>query len=72
MPDELYEQVLEQAHQSGSNVSAVLAEAAMRAIRRRELLAVTDEIAMKTGGPFTDEERAWARTQLGLSSTPEH
>ncbi len=72
MPDELYEQVVEQAHQNGDNVSALIAETMGKALRRQALIDWAYEIAEQTGGPYTDEERAWARKQLGLSSTPGH
>lgn len=68
LEDDLYERVREHAGSQG--VSRWLADAAAARLRKEALLAVTQEIAHETGGPFTDQERAEAREWLPSSSTP--
>lgn len=68
--DALYAEVRAAAKASGVSVSAWLAGTAAKRLRSEGLIALTEEIAMETGGPFTEEERAEAREWLGLSSTP--
>ena len=47
-----------------------LADAASARLRAEALLAVADEIAEATGGPYTGDELAQASTWLRSSSTP--
>lgn len=68
LEDELYERIREQAGSQG--VSGWLANAAAARLRSEALLAVADEIALQTGGPFTDQELAETRKWLPSSSTP--
>ena len=67
LEDELYERVREKAGAQG--VSGWLADAASAQLRKEALLAVAEEIAGETGGPFTDQELAEARKWLPSSST---
>jgi hypothetical protein len=67
LEDELYERVREKAGTQG--VSRWLADAASAQLRNEALLAVAEEIAAETGGPFTDQELAEARKWLPSSST---
>lgn len=46
------------------SVSAWITDAAEAKARRESLHDVLSDLANETGGPFTDEERAWARKQL--------
>lgn len=67
LEDALYERVRENAGSQG--VSRWLADAAMARLRKEALLEVAREIALQTGGPFTDQELAEARRWLPSSST---
>lgn len=67
LEDDLYERVRENAGSQG--VSRWLADAAMARLRKEALLEVAREIALQTGGPFTDQELAEARRWLPSSST---
>lgn len=68
LEDELYERVRDKAGSQG--VSGWLANAAAARLRSEALLAVAEEIALETGGPFTDRELAEAHEWLPSSSTP--
>lgn len=70
LDDDLYRQVRQVAGRQG--VSAWLAAAAKSRLRAETLLAVTDEIAAETGGPFTERELDEARKWLRSSSTAAH
>jgi hypothetical protein len=65
--DSLYERVREAAGAEG--VSGWLAAAASARLRADALLAVAEEIAQETGGPFTEQEILEARKWLPSSST---
>jgi len=67
LDDDLYRQVRQVAGKQG--VSAWLAAAAASRLRSETLLAVADEIAAETGGPFTERELDEARKWLRSSST---
>lgn len=67
LEDDLYRRVREEAGREG--VSGWLAEAAAARLRANALLAVGDEIAQATGGPFTEAELEAARAWLPSSST---
>jgi hypothetical protein len=67
LDDNLYRQVRAAAGKQG--VSAWLAGAAAARLRADALLAVAEEIADETGGPFTDRELDEARKWLRSSST---
>jgi hypothetical protein len=66
--DALYARVREAAGSEG--VSGWLATAAFARLRADALLAVAEEIAQETGGPFTEQELSEARGWLPSSSTP--
>jgi hypothetical protein len=68
LEDALYDRVRGVAGPEG--VSAWLAAAASARLRADALLAVAEEIAQETGGPFTEQELEEARQWLPLSSTP--
>ena len=68
LDDELYERVRDAAGTSG--VSGWLADAAAARLRANTLSAVAEEIAMATGGPFTEDELSEAARWLPSSSTP--
>ncbi|MGA9876744.1 MAG: hypothetical protein WBQ21_13145 [Solirubrobacteraceae bacterium] len=70
LEDDLYQRVREAAGQEG--VSGWLALAASARLRADALLAVANEIAHETGGPFTEQELEEARRWLPSSSTPAH
>jgi hypothetical protein len=67
LEDSLYERVRQAAGSEG--VSGWLAAAASARLRADALLAITEEIAQETGGPFTEQEIAEARQWLPSSST---
>lgn len=67
LDDELYRDVRDAAGAQG--VSAWLAAAASARLRADALLAVAEEIAQETGGPFTEQELSEAREWLPSSST---
>lgn len=69
LEDALYERVRDAAGSEG--VSGWLATAASARLRADALIAVTEEIAQETGGPFTEQEIAEARKWLPSSSTAE-
>lgn len=46
------------------SVSAWITDAAEAKARRESLHDVLADLANESGGPLTDEERAWARKQL--------
>lgn len=55
------------------SVSAWITEAATTKARREGLAEVLADLLAQSGGPLTDEERSWAESHLGLSSsTPAH
>jgi len=67
LEDDLYGRV---RHAAGSEgVSSWLAAAAAARLRADALLAVAEEIAQETGGPFTEQELSEARRWLPSSST---
>lgn len=68
LDDELYERVRASAGESG--VSGWLAEAASARLRAEALLDVAEEIASKSGGPYSAEELDEARRWLPSSSIP--
>ncbi|HEY5192685.1 MAG TPA: hypothetical protein VIJ39_02290 [Solirubrobacteraceae bacterium] len=70
LEDSLYQQVRGAAGSEG--VSGWLATAASARLRTDALLAVAEEIAHETGGPFTEQELIEARQWLPSSSTPAH
>jgi hypothetical protein len=70
LEDALYERVRAAAGAEG--VSGWLAAAASARLRADALMAVADEIAQETGGPFTEQELEEARRWLPSSSTPAH
>lgn len=67
LEDALFERVRDAAGAEG--VSGWLAAAAAARLRADALLAVADEIAQETGGPFTELELSEARRWLPSSST---
>ena len=67
LEDDLYRKVRDAAGKQG--VSAWLAAAASARLRAEALIAVAEEIASETGGPFTEQEREEARRWLPSSST---
>ncbi|HEY5285702.1 MAG TPA: hypothetical protein VIJ50_01185 [Solirubrobacteraceae bacterium] len=70
LEDDLYQSVREAAGPEG--VSAWLAAAASARLRADALMAVAEEIAAETGGPFTEQELNEARQWLPSSSTQAH
>jgi hypothetical protein len=68
LEDDLYQRVRDAAGSAG--VSSWLADAAAKCLRANALLAVGEEIAAETGGPFTEDELSEARRWLPSSSTP--
>lgn len=70
LEDDLYNRIRENAGSQG--VSRWLADAAAARLRKEALLEVAQEIALQTGGPFTDQELAEARKWLRSSSTQAH
>ena len=62
LDDDLYTRVRDAAGSGG--ISGWLADAASLRLRSETLLAVGDEIADSTGGPYTEAERAAAREWL--------
>lgn len=67
LDDGLYDRVRDAAGPAG--VSSWLADAASARLRADALLAVANEIAASTGGPYTEDELAEARGWLQSSST---
>ena len=67
LEDDLYGRVRDAAGSEG--VSGWLAAAAAARLRADALLAVAEEIAHETGGPFTEQELSEARRWLPSSST---
>lgn len=67
LDDDLYARVRQASGPEG--VSGWLAQAASARLRADALLAVAEEIANDTGGPYTDRELAQARQWLPSSST---
>jgi hypothetical protein len=67
LEDDLYGRVRNAAGSEG--VSGWLAAAATARLRADALLAVAEEIAHETGGPFTEQELSEARRWLPSSST---
>lgn len=49
-----------------ASVSAWITEAAERMARQESADEVLADLLEEAGGPLSDEERAWARSQLGL------
>jgi hypothetical protein len=70
LDDDLYTRIREASGPEG--VSGWLAGAASARLRADALLAVAEEIAHDTGGPYTDQELAEARRWLPSSSTAAH
>lgn len=68
LDDNLYRRVRDAAGPNG--VSSWLGEAAARRLRAEALLAVSEEIADATGGPYTQDELSAAREWLPSSLTP--
>lgn len=68
LEDALFERVRNAAGSEG--VSGWLAAAASARLRADALMAVAEEIAQETGGPFTEQELSEARQWLPSSSTP--
>jgi hypothetical protein len=69
LEDDLYRQVRDAAGADG--VSGWLATAAASRLRIEALSAVADEIALATGGPYSEREISEAREWLPSSSTQE-
>jgi hypothetical protein len=67
LEDDLYGRIRAVAGSEG--VSGWLATAAAARLRTDALLAVADEIAHETGGPFTEQELSEAGRWLPSSST---
>ena len=67
LEDDLYRHVREAAGSEG--VSGWLAGAAQARLRSDALLALAEEIATETGGPFNEQELSEARGWLPSSST---
>ncbi len=67
LDDELYARVRQASGSEG--VSGWLAGAASARLRADALLAVAEEIANDTGGPYSERELAEARQWLPSSST---
>jgi hypothetical protein len=67
LDDNLYARVRSAAGPDG--VSGWLATAASARLRTDTLRAVAEEIAQKTGGPYTEQELSEARRWLPSSST---
>jgi predicted transcriptional regulator len=67
LEDGLYQRVRDAAGPEG--VSSWLAAAAAARLRAEALMAVAEEIASETGGPFTEQELNEARQWLPSSST---
>ncbi|MDQ6778842.1 MAG: hypothetical protein M3071_22045 [Actinomycetota bacterium] len=67
LDDDLYERVRDAAGPPG--VSSWLADAASARLRAEALLAVAEEIAAATGGPYSEDELSEARRWLRSSST---
>jgi hypothetical protein len=68
LEDDLYRRIRDAAGSEG--VSGWLAAAASARLRADALLAVAEEIAQETGGPFSEQELEEARRWLPSSSTP--
>ncbi len=68
LEDDLYQRIRDAAGAEG--VSGWLAAAASARLRVDTLLAVAEEIAQETGGPFSAQELEEARRWLPSSSTP--
>lgn len=68
LQEELYVRVRDAAGPSG--ISGWLAGAAAARLRSEGLLAVADEIAEASGGPYTEQELIEARAWLPSSSIP--
>jgi hypothetical protein len=68
LEDALYTRVRDAAGPNG--VSGWLAEAAAARLRSEALSDVAEEIATRTGGPYTEDELSEARRWLPSSSTP--
>jgi hypothetical protein len=67
LDDDLHARVRQAAGPAG--VSGWLADAAAARLRAEALLAVAEEIATLTGGPYTDDELTEAHEWLPSSST---
>lgn len=67
LEDSLYQRIRAAAGPEG--VSGWLATAASARLRADALMAVAEEIASETGGPFTEQELNEARQWLPSSST---
>ncbi len=70
LEDGLYQRIRDAAGSEG--VSGWLAAAASARLRADALLAVAEEIAQETGGPFSEQELEEARRWLPSSSTAAH
>jgi predicted transcriptional regulator len=68
LDDDLYQRLRTAVGEKG--VSAWIAETAAARLRKEILREVANEIALETGGPFTQEEKEEARRWLFSSSTP--
>ena len=68
LEDALFERVRNAAGSEG--VSGWLAAAASTRLRADALMAAAEEIALETGGPFTERGFSEARQWLPSSSTP--
>lgn len=53
-------------HGRAASVSAYVSEAVQQRAKAEDLDALLDEMLDETGGPMTEEERAWADTKLGF------
>ena len=53
-------------HGRAPSVSAYVSEAVAQRAKSEDLDALLEEMLDETGGPMTEEERAWADRELGL------
>jgi Arc/MetJ-type ribon-helix-helix transcriptional regulator len=66
LPDEVVEHARREVREGrAKSVSAFVCEAMTERMRHEKLELLLEEMLEEAGGPPTDEERAWAREQLG-------
>ena len=66
LPDDIVEHARREVREGrAKSVSAFVCAAMQERIRRGRLEDLLDEMLEESGGPLTDDERAWAREQLG-------
>lgn len=67
LPQELVESARRAVRRGrAASVSAYVAGALEQRAKSEDLDTLLEEMLEETGGPMTDEERAWADEQLGL------